>query len=147
MGSKTTAFETDFLELLFNNTDLAGIGDGTGLRGSSTAGSFYVALFTGDPGESGSAANECVYTGYARVGVARNSGGWTVSGDTATNTAAVTFGECTAGSETATHFGICKADAESTNDLIFYGTLDSSLAISTGIIPEFIASAIDVTEE
>jgi len=145
--SKTTAFETDFLELVFTNTDLAGIGDGTGLQGSGTPGSLYICLFTGNPDEAGSIANECVYTGYARVGVARSGAGWTVSGDTVSNAAAVTFGECTAGSETATHFGIAKADAESTADLIFYGALDSGLAISSGIIPEFIIGAIDVTEQ
>jgi hypothetical protein len=144
--SKTTAFETDFLELLFNNTTVSGIGS-DGLRGSTTAGNLSVALFTADPGEAGSATNECTYTGYARETVARTSGGWTIAGDTCSNTAAVTFGECTAGSETATHFAICKSDTESTNDLILYAALDSSLAISSGIIPEFIAGAIDVTEQ
>lgn len=144
--SKTTAFETDFLELVFNNTTVSGIGD-DGLRGSTTAGSLYVCLFKSDPGEAGSIAGECTYGGYARVGVVRTSGGWTITGDTASNTAAVTFGECTSGTETATHFGIAKSDVESTSDLIFYGALDSSLNISTGIIPEFIAGAIDVTEQ
>jgi hypothetical protein len=145
--SKTTAFETDFLELIFNNTDIANIGDTTGVRGSSTAGSLYICLFEGDPGEAGDTSTECNYQGYARVAVARSTSGWTVTGDTATNAAAVTFGECTSGSETAAYFGIAKEDAESTDDLIFYGQLDSSLAISSGIIPEFIAGAIDVTEQ
>ena len=145
--SKTTAFETDFLELIFNNVDIANIGDGTGVRGSSTPGSLFIALFIGDPGEAGAIADECNYTGYARVAVARSTSGWTITGDTASNTAAVTFGECTAGTETATHFAICKEDVESTADLIFYGSLDSALAISNGIIPEFIADAIDVTEQ
>lgn len=144
--SKTTAFETDFLELLFNNTTVTGIGS-DGLRGSTTAGSLHVALFTADPTEAGLATNECTYTGYDRVAVARTSGGWTISGDTASNTAAVTFGECTAGSETASYFAICKAITEGVADLILYAALDSGLAISSGIIPEFIAGAIDVTEQ
>ena len=144
--SKTTAFETDFLELLFNNITVAGIGS-DGLRGSTTAGDLHVALFTADPTETGSAANECTYTGYGRVAVARTSGGWTISGDTASNTAAVTFGECTVGTETASHFAICKSTTETTADMLLYGGLDSSLAISPGIIPEFIAGAIDVTEQ
>lgn len=146
-GSKTNAFETSFLELVFNNSNIANIGDATGLRGSTSAGSFYVALFTSDPTDTGTATNECNYTGYARVAVARTSGGWTVSGNNASNTAAVTFGECTSGTNTATHFGICKAGTATTADLIFHGDLDSSLAISTGIIPEFIIGAIDVTED
>jgi hypothetical protein len=144
--SKTTAFETDFLELVFNNTTVSGIGS-DGLRGSTTAGNLSVALFTVDPGEAGVATNECVYTSYARVLVARTSGGWTIAGDTVSNTAAVTFPECTGAPETATHFAICKSDTETTNDLIFYGQLDSSLAISSGIIPEFIIGAIEVTEQ
>jgi hypothetical protein len=144
--SKTNTFETDFLELVFNNTTVSGIGS-DGLRGSTTAGSLYVALFESDPTDSGTVTGECDYTGYARVAVARTSGGWTVSGDTCTNTAAVTFGECTVGSNTATHFGICKAGTASVQDLIFHGALDSSLAISVGIIPEFIIGAIEVTED
>lgn len=54
--SKGNTFENDLLLLIFNNTDAALIGDATGLRGSSTAGSLYVALHTADPGEAGTAA-------------------------------------------------------------------------------------------
>lgn len=144
--SKTNAFETDILELIFINSNIADIGDSTGLRGSSTAGSLYIALFTADPTESGTATNECNYTGYSRVAVARSGAQWTVTGDTATNDNAITFGECTAGSETASHFAICKEGTRAVADLILYAALDSSLAISSGIIPEFIAGAIDVTE-
>ena len=146
--SKTTGFETDFLELVFQNITVSGIGS-DGLRGSTTAGTLSVALFTADPGEAGVATNECQYTSYARVTVARASGagGWTVAGDTVTNTSAVTFPECTGAPESATHFAICKSDTEDTADLIFYGALDSSLSISSGIIPEFIADAIEVTEQ
>lgn len=41
--SKSNTFETELLTLLFNNTNIANIGDATGLRGSTTAGNFYVA--------------------------------------------------------------------------------------------------------
>lgn len=37
--SKTNAFENALLELVFKNTNIANIGDATGLRGSSVAGS------------------------------------------------------------------------------------------------------------
>lgn len=143
--SKVNSFETDLLELLFNNTALANIGDSSGLQPSATAGSFYIALFTADPTESGGISAECTYTGYARVAVARSSGGWTISGNNCSNTAAITFGECTAGSETATHFGI--ALTSTGDDLIYSGALDSSLAISSGITPEFAIGDLDVTED
>lgn len=43
----------DLLKLLLNNTTWAAIGDATGIVGSTAAGSLYLALHTGDPGESG----------------------------------------------------------------------------------------------
>lgn len=146
--SFSNAFETDLLELLFNNTTLANMGDVTGLVGSTGAGSLYVSLHTADPGEAGTqATNEISYTGYARVAVARNSGGWTVTGNTVSNTAAVTFGACTAGSGTATHFGI-GLEVSGATELLAYGTISSpggGLAISAGITPEFAIGALTAT--
>ena len=90
--SKSNTFENDLLALIFNNTDIADIGDAGGLQNSATAGSLYVALHTADPGEAGTAAtNESAYGSYARQAVARTSGGWTVSGNSATNTALIQF--------------------------------------------------------
>lgn len=71
--SASNAFETALLTLLFNNTNAANIGDATGLRGSTTAGVFYISLHTADPGETGSqTTSESAYTSYARVSVARS---------------------------------------------------------------------------
>lgn len=145
--SKTNAAENAFLLLLFNNTDWANIGDAAGLQNSATAGSFHVSLHTGDPGETGNqTTSEANYTGYARVAVARSAGGWTVSGNNASNTAAITFGQCSAGSNTITHFGI-GTDASGTGNLLFSGALTASLAVSAGITPEFAIGALDVNED
>lgn len=143
--SKTNTFETDILELIFNNTNLANIGDTAGLQGSTTAGSLYVALFTADPGETGSTANEAAYTSYARVAVARTSGGWTISGNNCSNTAAITFPAATGGSETITHFAIMTASTG--GDMLYSGALTASLAVSSGITPEFAIGALDVNED
>lgn len=141
-----TSEATAALGLIFNNTDWANIGDAAGLQNSVTAGSFYVALFTADPTASGSAANEANYTGYARVAVARDSGGFTISGNNCSNTAVVTFGECTAGSSTVTHFALCKGGTAGVADLVLRGALGASLAISTTAnqIPQFAIGALDV---
>lgn len=145
--SATNTFETDLLELIFNNTTLAGIGDATGLVGSSSAGVFYVSLHTADPGESGNqSTSEASYTGYARVSVARTSGGWTVSGNNASNTAAIQFGACTAGSNTVTHVGI-GTDASGSGYLLFSGALTASLAVSAGITPQFAIGELDITAD
>ena len=47
--SMSNAAETAWLTLLLNNTNWANIGDATGLRGSTVAGSLYIALHTADP--------------------------------------------------------------------------------------------------
>lgn len=138
--SATNAFETSLLALIFNGSAIADIAENDT---SSPATNLYVSLHTGDPGETGAQnTTEATYTSYARVAVARNSGGWTISGNTASNTAAINFPACTGGSATATHFGIGLAST-STGTLLFSGTLGASLAISNGIIPS--AGIGDVT--
>jgi len=145
--TKTNDWENLMLALLFTNADTGDIGDATGLRGSSTAGSLYVSLHTSDPGEAGDqTTNEASYTSYARVAVARNGSSWTVASNLATNAAAVTFPQATGGSETITHFGI-GTDASGPGVLLYKGALTASLAVSSGITPEFEAGDIDVTED
>lgn len=133
--SATNLFETAFFQHLFNNANIPNVGDATGLRGSSAAGSFYIALFTSDPGEAGSQAAEVNYTSYARVAVARTAGGFTVTGNQVSNAALVTFPKATGGSSTATHFAILTAS--SGGDMLIKGSLGSSLIISNNVTPEF----------
>jgi hypothetical protein len=147
--SKADTWENELLLLVFNNTTDANVGDATGLRGSTTAGSLFVALHTADPGEAGNqSTSEATYTGYARVAVARASGagGWTVSTNSATNASTVTFGACTAGSNTITHFSVGKSTSGATN-MLYSGALTASLAVSAGITPSFAASALTITED
>lgn len=140
----SNAFETDVLELFFNATAIADLAEDDT---TSPATSLYVSLHTADPGEAGDqTTNECTYTGYAREAVARNSGGWTISGNNCSNTAAITFGTATAGSETANYFGVGTA-ASAAGYLMCSGALDSGLAISNGITPEFAIGACDIDME
>lgn len=145
--SMGNAAETALIQLIFNNSNWANVGDATGLRGSSTAGSFYVALHTADPGEAGDqTTNEATYTGYARVAVARSAGGWTVSGNNVSNTAAVTFGACTAGSSTVTYASVGVASGGASQIIARMAfTSPASLAISAGITPSFAIGELDVT--
>lgn len=142
--SATNAFETALLTLYFNNVDHANIGDASGLQNSASAGSFYVSLHTGDPGETGDqTTNEATYTSYARVAVARSGSGWTVSGNNVSNAAAIEFPAATGGSDTVTHFGI-GSDSSGTGNLFFKGALSASRSISTGITPSFAIGDLDV---
>jgi hypothetical protein len=143
--SMTNAAEAALLDLLFLNTDWAGIGDAGGLQNSATAGSFYISLHTADPGEAGSqTTSEVAYTGYARVAVARTAGGFTRTVSTVANTALVQFPQATGGTATATHFGI-GTDSTGTGNLLLKGALNSSLSISNGIQPQFAAGALTAT--
>ena len=145
--SKSNTFETDLLNLVFVNTDITLIGDAAGLQNSATAGSLYVSLHTADPDEAGTqTTNETAYTNYARVAVARTVGGWTVSGNTVSNAALVQFAQCGVTGATLTHFGV-GTDASGAGKLLYSGALTSSLAVSSGIQPQFAAGDLDVTED
>jgi hypothetical protein len=145
--SKSNSFETSLLNLVFNNSNISNVGDATGLRGSSTAGSLYIGLHTADPGEAGDqTTNEATYTGYARKAVARSGSGFTVSNNQATNAAAVTFDACTGGSNTITHFSVGTASS-GTGVLLYKGALSASLAVSNGITPEIPIGSLTITED
>lgn len=145
--SKSNTFENDLLKNVFNNDNIALVGDATGIRGSTTAGSLWVSLHTADPGEAGDqTTNETAYTNYVRVAVARTSGGWTVSANAVSNTALVQFAQCGASGATLTHFGV-GTDSASTGKLLYSGALTSSLAVSSGIQPQFAAGDLDITED
>jgi len=136
--SKTNAFETDLLEFIFLDTAIPWEGAATNL---------YISLHTASPAETGNqTTNEAAYTSYARVAVTRSGTEWTVSGDTVDNDNAITFPKATGGSETITHVGIGTA-ASGTGNLVYYGALSSSLAVSTNITPEFAAGDLDITED
>ncbi len=138
-------FETDLLELIFNNTAISNVGDASGLQPSAAAGSLYLALHTADPGEAGNGTtSEATYTGYARLAVARTSGGWTISGNQVSNTAEAAFAACTGGSNTITHVSVV-GTSSGTSRAIASLALTSSLAVSSGITPRFAASALVFT--
>jgi hypothetical protein len=141
--SATNAFEDKILSLYLTNADAANIGDATGLRGSTAAGSLFVSLHTADPGETGDqTTNESAYTNYARVSVARSVAGWTVTAGVGDNDAAITFPLCGVTGSTITHFGLGSATSGAgSRDM--NGT--SALTVSNGITPQFAAGALDVT--
>ena len=98
---------------------------------------WYIALFTTDPGEA-SGGTEVSGGGYVRQTVA-----FSVSGDTATNSAAVEFPEATSSYGTVTHVAIM--DASTGGNQIAYAALSASKAIDTGDILRIPAGDLDIT--
>jgi hypothetical protein len=144
--SKSDAFETSLLQLVFQNSNIANIGDATGLRGATTPGQLFLALHTADPGEAGTqATSEVSYTGYSRVGVARSGAGFVVTGNSVSPAANVDFPACTGGTATATHFSI--GVASSGGGVVLYkGAISPTIAISSGVTPR-LTTASAITED
>jgi hypothetical protein len=143
--SKSDTWETGLLNILFKNTDFTSVGDAGGLRGSATAGSLYFSLHTADPGEAGDqTTNEIAYTSYARVAVTRGSG-FTVTGNSVSPSANVTFPAGTGGSGTATFFGIGTASSGA-GKLLYSGSVSPTIVCGNGVTPT-ITSASSITED
>lgn len=145
--SKSNSWENGLLLLLFNNTNFANVGDATGLRGSSAAGSLYVGLHTADPGEAGDqTTNEITYTSYARVAVARSGAGFTVSGNAVQFAATVSFPAGTGGSGTATHWSL-GTSASGAGVLLYKGAITPNIVCGSGVTPQLASGTNVVTED
>jgi len=146
--SKSNAFETDLLELLFLNTNIANIGDATGLQGSSAAGNFYVSAHTASPGEAGDqTTSEAGWTSYARVAVPRNGSNWTVTGDTVDNDNNINFPKSTGGGNfTVTHLGV-GTSVSGAGLLLYYPALTSSKTIEPNDTLVVEAGDLDISED
>ncbi len=143
--SKSNFLENAILGLIFNAAPIANLADNAA---SSPLANLYVSLHTGDPGEGGAQnASECAYGSYARVAVARNSGGWILSGNVISPAADIVFAQPSSGSETATHFAIGVASSGA-GAILYRGALAPTIAISPAMtIPPTISSASTVTED
>ena len=142
--SKSNAFETDLLGLIFNGTAISTIADNAA---STPLTNLYLALHTADPGESGNQeTSEISYTGYSRVAVARTTGGWTVSGNSVSPVAAIEFGEMTGGAGgTVTHASIGTAST-GTGKILYSGALTPTIAVALGVLPR-IKNTSTITED
>jgi len=104
---------------------------------------FDIHLHTADPGEAGtSATNEATYTSYAVATVDRAATDWTVAGGVTTNDNLIQFPQCTGGSNTITHVSITP---QGSTEIVVSGALNASVAVSSGIQPQFAASALSIT--
>ena len=100
---------------------------------------WYMALFTSNPADDAS-GTEVSTTGTA---YARQSATFTISGDTASNSAAIEFPTATASFGTVSHVGVF--DASTGGNLIAYAALSTSKAIDTGDVFRIPSGDFDVT--
>lgn len=141
--SKGNTFENDLLKLIFNAVSITSLARDA----ASPIAVLYVSLHTSSPGEGGDqTTNEIAYTGYARVSVARTSGGWTVTGASVSPVANINFGEMTAGAGgTVTHVGIGTV-VSGAGKLLYYGAVSPTIAVVNTVVPRLTTDSV-VTED
>ena len=117
--------ETEVLDFAFT----------TGTATRPTA--WYLALYTAAPSDTGG-GTEVSGGGYARQSVT-----FTVSGNTASNNAAIEFPTATGNYGTVTHIGVF--DASSGGNLLAYASLTTSKTIETGDVFRVPSGDLDIT--
>lgn len=142
MGKNNSA-SNGWLNLLFQATTFANIANNAT---TSPLTNLFVSLHTADPGASGSqTTSEITYTSYARVSVARTSGGWsTASAQSVSPVANISFPAGTGGSGTASFFGI--GSLTSGAGVLYYsGTVTPNIVCGNGVTP-ILSTATTITE-
>lgn len=131
--SKGNTFENDLLKLIFNATAIANIADNAA---TSPLTNLYASLHTADPGEAGDqTTSEATYTSYARVAVARTTGGFTVTANSVSPVAAISFPAGTGGSGTVTYGAIGTASSAA-GKLLYSGTVTPNIVTGNGVTPQ-----------
>ena len=125
--SLTNAYETHLLQYLLTTDSV------------TRPTTWYVGLFTSDPTDTGSAGTEVSGNGYARTSVT-----FSVTGDTASNTAGVEFPAASGGSwGTVSHIGIM--DASSGGNMLVAAALTTAKEITDGDVFRIPTGDLDVT--
>ena len=130
--SISNATESNVLKLIFNATAWANYADNAA---TSPQTNIHVGLHTADPADAGTmSTNEAAYTSYARVNVARTTGGWTEASGSVSPVANIDFPAGTGGSGTVTHFSTGKTGGGAT-DILWSGTVTPNIVTGNGVTP------------
>ena len=135
-GGKGSTFDNDLLKLIFNGTAISGIADNAA---SAPLTSLFLSLHTADPGAGGAqSTSEAAYGNYTRMPVTRNSGGFTVSGNSVTLTVAIIFPVASSGSEIETWAAV-GTTVTGSGKILYRGPITPTLSITSGVAPQLTA--------
>lgn len=129
---KGTTFDNDLLKLIFNATPIANIADNAA---ASPLTNLFVALHTADPSGGTQNTSEVTYTSYARVAVARTSGGFTVTGASVSPAATISFPAGTGGSGTVTHWSVGSLTSGA-GKVLYSGPVTPNIVTGNGVTPQ-----------
>jgi len=143
--SKGDTFENDLLKLIFNAVAISNLADNAA---SAPSTALWVSLHTADPGETGTqGTNETSYTGYARVSVARTTGGWVVTNNSVSPVSVITYGTATSTSTgTLTHFGCGLSSASTGGKILYKGTVTPNINFGQNVVPR-LTTGSSITED
>lgn len=141
---KSTDASNRVVNLLYRATAWPNVADNAA---SSPLTNTYVAFHTGNltAATNSQAENETAYTNYARQAVARSTGWASASGGATSNVADISFPQCGVTGATLSHVSVGTTVSGAT-PVWHYGALNASLAVSSGITPQFAIGALTVTE-
>lgn len=142
MASKSDTFENDLLKLIFNATAIANIADNAA---TSPITNIFASLHTTASDAGNQSTSEAAYTSYARVAVARTTGGWTVTNNSVSPVANITFPAGTGGGETCSHFQVGTLTS-GTGKTLYWGTIAVSIVTGNTITP-ILTTASAITED
>ena len=129
--SNTT--ESAILKLVFNATAWANYADNAA---GTPETNIVCALHTADPADTGTqTTSETTYTSYARVNVARTTGGWTETSGSISPVATISFPAGTGGSGTVTHFSTGKSGGGA-SAILWSGTVTPNIVTGNGVTPQ-----------
>jgi len=134
------SFAGELLSLIFENQEIANLGDAIGVQGSSSDGVVEIALIQ----SNGSEAN---YTNYSRKTVSRLSSQWTNSGNSISNANEITFPTAMGGNNTINKFRIYYGSVGQSPYTLIIGedNLTGSVNITAGETPKFAVGALTLT--
>lgn len=136
-GSKSDAFEAVILDHIF------------GISTWTPEATFYIALFTAAPSDSGAGTEVStgVWTNYARVAMTRNGTLWSRSVSNVSNVSAIDFGTAAITGTAPVVVAFAIMSASTAGSVRYWGDLTSSKTINNGDPVKFNAGELDVTED
>ena len=104
----------------------------------------YLSLYTSNPDEDDSGTEVADANAYARVTVTNNLTNWP-SANPKLNGTVITFPEATGSWGTVTHFAIHDSGTHGGGNLLFYGALTTSKAVTSGDTLSIPVNEISIT--
>lgn len=129
----STTFANDLIKLLLTRAPIANIADDAV---TAPLTSLFLGLHTADPGPAGTQETAAVvYTGSARIAVARLAGNWTITNNVARPAARLEFPEMTGGTESLATWLTIGTSLTGPGKVLLRGRLSPDIQLRLGVIP------------